>query len=91
LRNSFITEIEELQGKVINTREYWLYVHEGTGIYARNGNWRKTPWFYTDSKWQWRITRGQKPNPFFDRAIDNSSDKIDMIFSREIDVLLANI
>ena len=91
LRNSFITEIEELQGKVINTREYGLYVHEGTGIYARNGNGRKTPRFYTDSQWNGRITRWQKPNPFFDRAMDNSSDKIDMIFSKEIDVLLANI
>jgi hypothetical protein len=50
LRNSFITQIEELQGKVVNTREYGLYVHEGPGIYARNGTGRKTPRFYTDSK-----------------------------------------
>lgn len=91
LRNSFTSELQELQGKLINFREYGIYVHEWTGIYAKNGNGRKTPRFYTDSQGNGRITRGQKPNPFMDRALANSEEKIDMIFSKEIDAFIASL
>jgi HK97 gp10 family phage protein len=53
---------------------YGVYVEYGTGIYAVNGNGRKTPWayVYTGKKGPQgvRITRGQKPHPFLGRAVE---------------------
>ena len=48
---------------------YALWVHEGTGEHARGGDGRKTPWVYFNEKTgQFVFTRGQKPNPFLERA-----------------------
>lgn len=83
LRASITHEIKlsdkELVGSVGATMKYAAYVHQGTGIYAKDGKGRMTPW-----KWKaesgkykgWHITRGQKPNPFLERARDSTKDKI---------------
>lgn len=56
---------------------YAPYVHEGTGIYATNGNGRKeVPWTYQDYKGAWHTTKGQKPNPFLRNALDQSINDI---------------
>ena len=44
--------------------EYAPYVEYGTGIYAENGDGRKTPWIWTDKNGDTHFTRGQKPQPF---------------------------
>lgn len=36
LRNSYITEFDDLIGKLINFREYWIYVHEWTRFFRWN-------------------------------------------------------
>lgn len=65
----------EIRGKVGNTMEYSPYVHQGTGIYAKNGDGRKTPWKYKAEAGKyagWHTTVGQKPQPFLEKAkIDN--------------------
>jgi HK97 gp10 family phage protein len=47
---------------------YGIYVERGTGIYAANGDGRKTPWFYyyrgNKGPHGLRFTRGQKPQPY---------------------------
>lgn len=66
----------ELKGSVIIgtigcTAHYAPYVHQGTGIYAKDGNGRKTPWTYmvkTGRYRGFRRTAGQKPNPFLENA-----------------------
>lgn len=65
LRNSYITEFDDLIWRLINTREYWLYVHEWTRFF------------------QW--------NPFIQRAVENTDEKVTMIFSKEYDDLLATL
>lgn len=65
LRNSYKQEQSSLIGKLINFREYGIYVHE------------------------W--TRFMVGNPFMQRAIDNSESTIEMIFSKEIDLLLQQL
>lgn len=69
----------EIVGSVFSSLEYAPYVHQGTGIYAVNGDGRKTPWKYKveAGKYKgWHITQGQKPNPFLDKAKLDNKNKI---------------
>lgn len=73
---------KNITGTIFNNNEYAPYVHQGTGIYASDGNGRKTPWkWYGESvKWKgWHITQGQKPKPFFENAIEDNITKIENI------------
>lgn len=83
LRASMFNRVEvnenEIVGVVGNTMSYSVYVHQGTGLYAKDGNGRKTPWRYKalGGKYKgWHYTKGQAPNPFLDRAKLNSRQKI---------------
>lgn len=83
LRASMFNRVEvdnnEIVGIVGNTMSYSVYVHQGTGLYAVNGDGRKTPWRYKSvaGKYKgWHYTKGQAPNPFLDRAKLNSRQKI---------------
>lgn len=69
----------EIIGSVFSSLEYAPYVHQGTGIYAVNGDGRKTPWKYKveAGKYKgWHITQGQRPNPFLDKAKLDNKNKI---------------
>ena len=75
LRASITSETEvtasEIVGRVGTNEEYGPYVHNGTGIYAKDGNGRKTPWDYTvragkHKGFHW--TQGQRPQPFLENA-----------------------
>lgn len=76
LRSSITTEVgkdgNDIVGYVGTTLEYAPYVHQGTGIYAREGNGRKdVPWFYFDEAKQTYVrTSGTKPTPFLEEARD---------------------
>lgn len=53
--------------------EYAIYVEFGTGIYAEDGNGRKTPWIYYDNKLnRWVFTRGMHAQPFFRPAYEKA-------------------
>ena len=67
-----VVDKSKLEGLVGNTVEYAPYVHQGTGIYAVEGNGRQTPWSYQSADGKWHTTEGQKPNPYLQRAIDNN-------------------
>lgn len=75
LRASITSETEvtasEIVGRVGTNEEYGPYVHNGTGIYAKDGNGRKIPWGYTvragkHKGFHW--TQGQRPQPFLENA-----------------------
>jgi len=79
LRASLRTELERMAGQYIEAKlkaggsdsdaPYAIYVHEGTGKFARGGNGRQTPWTYYDERRdQFVTTEGQPPNPFMERA-----------------------
>lgn len=86
LRASIHSEVEvtseAIVGRIGSQLEYAPYVHQGTGIYAKEGNGRKTPW-----KWYgkigkykgWHTTDGQKPQPFLQKAITSCRSKIQSI------------
>lgn len=86
LRASMTHDVNFLFGQIIgrvgNISEYAPYVHQGTGIYAVNGDGRKTPWKYKveGGKYKgWHETVGQKPQPFLEDAKTKNLSKIQII------------
>lgn len=86
LRNNIKSKVEKRQGKptgvvsVGSSIPYRFYVHFGTGIYASNGQGRKTGWAYTGTDGIKYWTRGQKPQPFLEDALKADRAKIRNIF-----------
>lgn len=83
LRASITSEVEftgdEIIGRIGSNEEYAPYVHNGTGIYAVNGDGRKTPWVYIVKAGKHKgrhFTVGQKPQPFLEYAKLFNMDKI---------------
>lgn len=60
--------------------KYGIYKEYGTGIFAKNGKGRKTPWRYyyagRRGKRGWRTTKGMRPAPFLRPAWDAGKPKI---------------
>ena len=68
---------DEVHGAVGNSLEHAIYHHQGTGIYAENGDGRKTPWSYDDPKTGEKIwTKGSKPNPYLKDTIEQEQSTI---------------
>lgn len=73
LRDSIEMEIMSggMKAKVTVGAEYAIYVEFGTGIYAAEGGGRATPWtYYSDKLGRFVTTRGQRPQPYWEPAID---------------------
>lgn len=75
LRASITSEVSVdesgITGRIGSNLEYAPYVHEGTGIYAKDGNGRKTPWGYVAKSGKhkgFHWTHGQRPQPFLENA-----------------------
>lgn len=75
LRASITSETEvtesEITGRIGSNLEYAPYVHNGTGIYAKDGDGRKKPWGYEAKAGKYKgfhWTHGQKPQPFLENA-----------------------
>lgn len=81
LRRSITSKVEvtgnSIEGIVFTPLEYAPYVEYGTGLFAENGNGRKTGWAYEDEKTGEIIwTRGQHPQPYMRPALEENKDKI---------------
>ena len=82
LRQSITHEVEraptKVEGVIGSNLEYAPYVHQGTGIYALEGNGRKdVPWTYYDvSAGEFRSTKGIEATPFLQQAIDDNRNEI---------------
>jgi len=74
------TSAEAIVGVVSNSMSYAPYVEKGTGIYAVDGNGRKTPWSWGNKgskKWPGRKGwRGGRPHPFLEPARDENKEEI---------------
>ncbi len=85
LRASISHDVEDNTVYIGSNVEYAPYVHQGTGIYATDGGGRQTPWTYQDAKGKWHTTKGQKPNPFLQKAVDQNMDKLVKPFENLLD------
>ena len=86
LRNS-ITHAVDADDKAVligTNVEYGIYVHEGTGIYAVNGDGRQDPWGYMGKDGKWHITHGMKPNRFLKNAVERNEDQIKQYVETEL-------
>jgi len=73
-----------LSARIIVGAHYGIYVEYGTGIYALEGNGRKTPWVYwSDKLGRYVYTRGMHAQPYWTPAIEAGSK----YFEREINKL----
>lgn len=72
----------EIIGVIGSPLEYAVYRHQGTGLFAINGDGRQdVPWVYRDPlTGKFYSTSGMKPNPFLQQAIDDNKSKINDIF-----------
>lgn len=67
----------EVKGYIGTTLDYGAFVHQGTGIYAADGDGRQTPWAYKDPKTGQTVwTKGSKPRPFLQEAQDEEAKTI---------------
>lgn len=90
LRNSIRSEYDATEGRVGTNLEYAPYVHQGTGIYAVNGDGRQTPWVYYDESGRYTGTDeagyvwtvGQQPQPFLSDALDSNQNAIKELFQK---------
>lgn len=86
LRASITHTVAEEEGRIVgyvgSDLDYAPYVHQGTGIYAIEGNGRKNvPWtYYDERKGEWVSTEGIKPTPFIQQAIDENREQITEYF-----------
>ena len=86
LRASITSETEateeEIIGRIGSNLKHAPYVHNGTGIYAKDGNGRKTPWGYTVKAGKYKgfhWTHGQKPQPFLENAKLTKKNEVEKI------------
>lgn len=87
LRQSIDYDIdgEDSRAYVGSTSNYSVYVEKGTGIYAEDGNGRKTPWVYYDNKLdQYFYTKGMRKQPFLFPSIEAKQDEVIDIFEEEL-------
>lgn len=89
LRASITHEVEvtgtAIMGYIGSNLEIAPYVHNGTGIYAEDGNGRKTPWTYCVKAGKYKgfhITVGQRPQPFLKNAVFNNREKVERILAK---------
>lgn len=85
LRQSITNDVEVKQdgvyGYVGSNLDYAPYVHQGTGIYALDGNGRdEVPWRYQDAQGNWITTYGIEAHPFIQEAIDANRANIIIFF-----------
>ena len=85
LRTSITHQVEDTAVYIGTNVEYAPYVHNGTGIYAKDGNGRKTPWSFEMANGDWITTSGQEPRPFLQDAVDQNMDKLVKPFENLLD------
>ncbi len=78
ITSDVMIDISGIEGVIGSNLAYAPYVHNGTGIYAINGDGRKTPWVYKTPKGTF-YTEGQKAVPFLEYAKIFNMDKIERI------------
>ena len=76
-----VTNDNAIIGTVV---EYAPYVHEGTGIYASAKRGRHTAWSFIDSKGVKHTIKGQKPNPFLQKAAEEKRGDILKCFENKL-------
>ena len=89
LRNNITHAVQEdgngnTEVIVASPTEYAPWVELGTGIYAEDGEGRKTSWRYQDSRGNWHTTRGMPPRPFLRPAVEKHIAEYKQVLEEEL-------
>lgn len=81
LKQSIAIRQTKQRGKTVmevgTSAEHSVFVEYGTGIYAEEGNGRRTPWVYKDPKsGKFYLTKGVKPHPYLRPAYYQNAEYI---------------
>lgn len=78
LKGSWDYHVDEskLESVVGSPLENAIWNEFGTGEYALEGNGRKTPWKYQDSKGNWYTTKGKRPRRSLFNAFQKQKNKL---------------
>ena len=97
LRRSIGLKYSPIAVTIFPNKKYAIYIHEGTGIYGKY----QRPIFPKRAKaLRWKdkgqvrfakSIKGQKPNPFVDRAAKKSVRKVNNIFNETLNNILKRI
>lgn len=85
LRSSIALKLLSFGAEIWPKAKYGLWVHEGTGVHARNGGGRTKPWVYKRSDGRFVRTIGTKANPFMERAAKLSEPLVRQEFEDAIE------
>lgn len=78
-----IVNEDDLEAYVGSNYENAIWEEFGTGIYAQNGNGRKTAWVYTpDGGKTFYKTHGKKPRRMLQNAFNSTKYKIEKYFKK---------
>jgi HK97 gp10 family phage protein len=84
LRSSVASEVYPDKVRIGSDKNYAVYVEMGTGLYAEEGNGRKTPWVYEGRDGKMYQTKGQKPQPYLRSGIEENINQIVTIFENNV-------
>lgn len=66
---------------IIGTNHFYgKYVELGTGIYASNGQGRKSPWVWVDKNGKAHFTHGMKPRHYLRDAVTDHKEEYRKVF-----------
>ena len=82
MRNSITHQIIGKEAFIGTNNEYAVYHEFGTGVYASDGNGRKSPWMFKDRKGVWHYTRGLKPVHFLKYAVTKHKKDYEAIIEK---------
>lgn len=85
-KNSFdyIVDDDALEMTIGSPMENAIWEEFGTGIYAENGNGRKSSWTYKDVKGNWHKTKGKKGTKAFRRSFDMRKKQLQDLFDEKL-------
>lgn len=81
LRNSITHTVSGDTVYIGTNVEYGVWNEVGTGIYADDGQGRKSSWAYQDNKGVWHNTHGIKPTHFLRNSISDHMDEYKKIIA----------
>lgn len=86
LKGSWTYNVDEskLESTIGSPLENAIWEEFGTGVYALNGDGRKTAWSYQDEKGDWHTTTGKKGTRAFYNAFTSLKSSIISLFERKM-------
>ena len=86
IENKVESTVNNIEVTVFAGEHYAPYQEFGTGLFAVNGDGRKTGWAYEDPHTGERVwTRGNRPHPFMGPALRENKDVILQYFKEGLD------